>query len=260
MEPSRVVYDQIGTGYAAARHSDPRIARAIRRALGDATSVLNVGAGSGSYEPDDIRVIAVDPSEEMIRQRPVTAAPCIKAFAEALPFEDGAFDAAMGVLTVHHWGDRTRGLREMRRVASKRVVIYTWDPALIPNYWLVAEYLPEVAALDVPRFPSMEDFTTLLPGARIEPVPIPRECVDGFFGAFWGRPEAYLDEHVRRGISVFRQLPDEVIEPALDQLGADLRSGVWDERHRELRSRSELDVGYRLVIAERPSPEEKPAK
>lgn len=251
MEPSHIVYDQIGTGYAAARHSDPRIAQAIRRAIGDATSVLNVGAGSGSYEPADVRVIAVDPSEEMIRQRPVSAALCIKAFAEALPFEDDAFDAAMAVLTVHHWSDRTRGLREMRRVAAKRVVVFTWDPESIDAYWLVTEYLPEVAALDVPRFPTMNDFSAMLPNARVEPLPIARECTDGFFGAFWGRPEAYLDEHVRQGISVFRQLPDDVIEPAIDRLASDLRSGAWDKRHGNLRALPELDVGYRLVIAEK---------
>ncbi len=251
MQQPHPVYDQIGTGYAAARHSDPEIARAIRAALGDATSVVNVGAGTGSYEPTDLAVTAVDPSAEMIRQRPRAAAPCIHAWAEALPFEDGSFDAAMAVLTVHHWSDRARGLREMRRVARKRVVVFTWDPASIDDFWLVAEYLPEVAALDVPRFPRMADFRAILPGARVTPVPVPHDCEDGFFGAFWGRPEAYLDARVRRGISVFRQLPAEIIEPAIDELASDLRSGAWDHRHAELRTARELDVGYRLVIAER---------
>jgi SAM-dependent methyltransferase len=251
MEPSHVVYDEIGTGYAAARRSDPLIAEAIRKALGDAASVLNVGAGSGSYEPSDLRVVAVDPSEEMIRQRPRSAAPCIKGCAEALPFEDGAFDAAMAVLTVHHWSDRARGLSEMRRVASKRVVVFTWDPASIGAFWLVDEYLPEVVALDVPRFPSMPELQAILPGARVERVPISRGCMDGFFGAFWGRPEAYLDERVRRGISVFRQLPEEVIAPAIGRLASDLRTGRWDERHAALREMPELDVGYRIVVAER---------
>jgi SAM-dependent methyltransferase len=250
MEQNRPVYDEIGSGYAAARNEDPRIARAIRGALGDATSVVNVGAGTGSYEPPDLRVVAVDPSEEMIRQRPRSAAPCVKASAEALPFEDDTFDAAMAVLTVHHWSNRAKGLKEMRRVARHRVIVFTWDPASIHAFWFVVEYLPEVEALDVPRFPTMADFAALLPGARANRVPIARDCMDGFFGAFWGRPEAYLDEGIRRGISVFRQLPEEVVEPAIERLAADLRSGAWDARHAALRSTPELDLGYRLVVAE----------
>lgn len=251
MGTSHAVYDEIGTGYAAARHSDPEIARAIRNALGDAKSVLNVGAGSGSYEPSDLRVIAVDPSEEMIRQRSRSSAPCIKAWAEELPFEDASFDAAMAVMTVHHWSDRARGLREMRRVARQRVVVFTWDPAYIAAFWLVAEYLPEVVALDVPRFPTMADFQAILPGARVERVPIPHDCTDGFFGAFWGRPEAYLDPSIRRGISVFRQLPEEVTTPAIAKLATDLRTGAWDKCHGGLRKSPALDVGYRIVVAER---------
>lgn len=250
MDRLEAVYDAIGTDYAAARHADPRIARAIREALGDATSVLNVGAGSGSYEPEDLDVTAVDPSEEMIRQRPRSAAPCIKAWAEDLPFEDGSFDAALAVLTVHHWSDRARGLREMRRVARKRVVLFTWDPASIDTFWMVVEYLPEVAVLDVPRFPTMADLAAILPGVRVKRVPVPRDCEDGFFGAFWARPEAYLDPRVRRGISVFRQLPVAVIERAIERLDADLRSGAWDERHPGLRDATELDLGYRIVDAE----------
>ncbi|MBX3204614.1 MAG: class I SAM-dependent methyltransferase [Labilithrix sp.] len=250
MEQPHPLYDEIGTDYASARHSDPRIARAIREALGDAASVVNVGAGSGSYEPVDLDVTAVEPSAEMIRQRPRSAAPCVKAWAEALPFEDGAFDAALAVLTVHHWADRAQGFREMRRVARKRVVLLTWDPASIDDFWMVVEYLPEVAALDLPRFATMAAIEEAFPSARVTPVPIPRDCEDGFFGAFWGRPEAYLDPHVRRGISVFRQLPREVTEPALARLEAELSSGAWDERHAALRALPELDIGYRLVVAE----------
>lgn len=260
MSRRAAVYDEIGTDYAAARHADPQIARAIREALGDATSVLNVGAGSGSYEPDDLDVTAVDPSEEMIRQRPRAAAPCIKAWAEDLPFEDQSFDAALAVMTVHHWSDRARGLREMRRVASKRVVLFTWDPASIDALWMAAEYLPEVAALDVPRFPTMADLAAILPGVRVKRVPIPRDCEDGFFGAFWARPEAYLDARIRRGIAVFRQLSAAVIERAIERLDADLRSGAWDERHGALRSAIELDLGYRIVTAElREDPIARPA-
>ncbi|MCW5834009.1 MAG: class I SAM-dependent methyltransferase [Labilithrix sp.] len=250
MEQPRPLYDDIGTDYATVRRADPRIARAIRAALGDAASVVNVGAGSGSYEPVDLDVTAVEPSAEMIRQRPPGAAPCVQAWAESLPFEDGSFDAALAVLTVHHWSDRARGLREMRRVARRRVVVLTWDPATIDAFWMVTEYLPEIADLDLPRFPTLAELEDALPSARVTRVPIPRDCEDGFLGAFWGRPEAYLDPRVRRGISVFRQLPAAITAPALERLEADLRAGVWDERHAALRGAAELDLGYRLVAAE----------
>lgn len=250
MEQAHPLYDEIGTDYATARRADPRIARAIRAALGDAATVVNVGAGSGSYEPVDLDVTAVEPSAEMIRQRPRGAAPCVQAWAEALPFDDGSFDAAMAVLTVHHWSNRAAGLRELCRVARSRVVLVTWDPASIDAFWMVTEYLPEIAALDLPRFPRLSELEEALPSARFAPIPIPRDCEDGFLGAFWGRPEAYLDPRVRRGISVFRQLPLEVTAPALERLEADLRGGAWDARHAALRGTVELDLGYRLVIAE----------
>jgi SAM-dependent methyltransferase len=238
------LYDAIGGGYAAARRTDPRLVRAIRDALGDAKRVVNVGAGSGSYEPPDLAVVAVEPSAEMIRQRPPRAAPCVQASAEDLPFADGAFDAALAVLTVHHWSDRARGLAEMRRVAKKRVVVFTWDPDFIDAFWLVTDYLPEVGALDLPRFPKID---RLLPGARVTAVPIPHDCTDGFLGAYWRRPEAYLDERVRRGISVLQQLPHDVVDAAIARLAADLASGAWERRNGRLRALPELDLGYRLV-------------
>jgi len=238
-------YDRIGTTYARTRREDPRIADRIRTALGDASSVVNVGAGAGSYEPAGLDVVAVEPSATMIAQRPPDAAPYVQAAAEALPFDDGAFDAAMAVLTVHHWRDPAAGLAELRRVARDRVVVFTWDPAFARAHWLVDEYVPQFAADDAGRFPTVEAVAAGIGGGRVEPVPIPHDCHDGFLGAFWRRPEAYLDPEVRAGMSVFH-VPGA--EDGIERLAADLESGAWAERHAALLALDELDLGYRLVV------------
>jgi SAM-dependent methyltransferase len=245
------VYDRIGAGYAATRRPDPAIDRAVRLALGDAGTVVNVGAGTCSYEPSGRRVIAVEPSEAMIRQRPRTAAPCVRAVAEALPLRSAAVDAALAVLTLHHWADQGAGLAELRRVARRRVVILTWDPACRDSFWLTREYLPEIVALDLLRFPSIAALEAGLGAVRATPVPIPHDCQDGFLGAFWRRPDAYLDPGVRAAISGFRQIPAARLEAGLARLADDLRSGRWDRRFGPLRSQTSLDLGYRLVVAER---------
>jgi len=252
---SRPIYDEIGRGYSVTRRDDLRIAAAIRRALGDARRVVNVGAGTGSYEPPGLAVVAVEPSLEMIRQRRPGAAPALRAVAEALPFRGGAFDAALAVLTMHHWTDRAAGLRELRRVAP-RVVIVTWDPAASSadpsspgSFWLTAHYLPEIEAFDVPRFPSMAELRGHLGEVSIEPLPIPADCADGFLGAFWARPEAYLEPAVRRGISGFGQLPADVVERGVARLAEDLRSGAWEARFGQVRRASAMDLGYRLVVS-----------
>jgi SAM-dependent methyltransferase len=246
------VYDRIGQGYVASRQPDPRIARAIGAALGDAASIVNVGAGTGSYEPSDRRVVAVEPSPEMIRQRPPEAAPVVEGVAEHLPFRDGAFDAGLAVLTVHHWTDVDAGLAELRRVSRHRIVIFTWDPdpASRPGFWLIDEYLPALIDFDIQRFPALTDMARMVRGMRAIPLPIPHDCVDGFLGAFWRRPEAYLDPNVRRAISGFAQLPRERVDECVARLDADLRSGRWDRRFGHLRSQHELDLGYRLIVAE----------
>ena len=198
-------YDTIGRGYARGRRSEPRIAARLTAALDDARSVLNVGAGAGSYEPPDRRVIAVEPSAVMLAQRPVGAASAVRARAEALPFPDRAFDATMAVLTLHHWADRASGLAECARVARRRVILLTWDPSA-DTFWLVRDYFPEFAEADREVFPAMATYAEAFgAGARVEvaPVPVPRDCVDGFLGAYWARPAAYLDEAVRAGISSF---------------------------------------------------------
>ena len=249
----RQVYDDIGRGYVATRRPDPRIARAIRGALADARSVANVGAGAGSYEPPDLSVLAVEPSREMLGQRHAGTARAVQAVAEALPLRDAAVDAALAVLTLHHWRDPAKGLAEMVRVARRRVVAVTWDPAARDAFWLTAHYFPEIVELDIPRFPAMETFRRQLPNVRVDPLPIPRDCVDGFLGAFWCRPEVYLSSAVRQGISGFALLPPGVADAGLARLSADLESGRWNAKFGALTDAPAADLGYRIVTAEKAS-------
>jgi SAM-dependent methyltransferase len=207
---------------------------------------VNVGAGSGAYEPAELEVVAVEPSETMIAQRPEGAAPVVRAVAEELPFEDGRFDAAMAVLSDHHWSDRARGIAEMRRVA-RRVVILTWDPATTHDTWLVNDYFPCFAEIVANTF-RLEQIVEHMGGARVEPVPVPHDCTDGFFHAYWRRPHAYLDPQVRAGISTFAQMDAGCVEEGLDRLAADLESGQWERRHAGLLDLDELDRGYRLLV------------
>jgi SAM-dependent methyltransferase len=244
-------YDRIGRGYSNVRRPDPRIAARIEAALGDARTVLNIGAGTGSYEPTDREVIAAEPSAEMIAQRPVGSAPVVQASAEALPFDDDSFDAAMAIITVHHWGDLTAGLAEMRRVARQRVAVLTFDPAPLAELWLVREYFPRTLEIHGDAMPPIEELTAMLGlGTEIEAVPIPRLCEDGFFCALWDRPEMHLDPEVRRASSVWHLMAPEETERGLAALRADLESGAWDERYGHLRAEPELDVGLRLAVME----------
>jgi SAM-dependent methyltransferase len=245
------LYDTIGVGYRALRRPDPRIAAAIVNALGPTASVVNVGAGAGSYEPANRRVVAVEPSREMIRQRPAGAAPVVQASATALPFRAGAFDAALAVLTVHHWPDRARGLAELRRVACDRVVILTWEPDAA-RFWLTEDYFPELVAIDRAIFPTRAEMERELGPVELRPLPIPHDCVDGFLGAYWRRPRAYLDAAVRGAISTFSKIGD--VEAGLARLRNDLEDGTWSRRHALLLTRSDLDLGYRLVVAKNPLP------
>jgi SAM-dependent methyltransferase len=252
----RAVYDTIGTGYVVHRQADPRIAQSIRTALGDAASIVNVGAGAGSYEPTETSVVAVEPSWEMIGQRAQVRAAVVQAVAERLPFPDGAFDAALAVLTVHHWVDRRAGLAELARVA-RRVVIVTWDPACRDSFWLTTDYLPEIVEFDLPRFPTLSELAGSL-GERIttQVLPVPHDCVDGFLGAFWRRPDAYLDPSVRGAMSCFAQLPAGRVDAGLARLADDLREGRWDAKFGHLRKQDGADLGYRLVVAE-PGPRDR---
>lgn len=254
MAGDEALYDRLGVGYTATRRTDPRIAGRIWAALGDARSVLNVGAGTGSYEPTDRKVMAVEPSATMLAQRPRDAAPAVQAEAEALPFDDDAFDAVLAVISDHHWRDRARGLSEMRRVARRRVVLFNADPAEAERFWLTRDYLPGFLDL-IPesyRRPDAwaEELTLRLGPVRLEPVHVPHDCEDGFYGAFWRRPEAYLSARVRAGISVFARLDPEEVSKAVAQLASDLETGAWERRHGVLLERQSLELGFRLVVAD----------
>ncbi len=239
------LYDSIGLDYARLRRPDPRIAAQIQRALGQARTVLNVGAGSGSYEPADRAVTALEPSAEMIRQRPPGAPPVVQGRAEALPFADDAFDAVMAVLTVHHWEDQPRGLAELRRVSRGPVVILTYDPTF-RGFWL-QDYVPGLIALDEAQMPPLASYGAVLGPVRVEPVPIPHDCQDGFLAAYWRRPAAYLDPRLRAAMSSFRMLGD--VTAAMARLEADLASGAWHDRYGALLECDSHDCGYRLVTA-----------
>lgn len=239
-------YDRIGPNYAELRKPDVRIAAPIHETLGEAETVLNVGAGTGSYEPVDRRVTAVEPSLEMIRQRSSSAARAIQASAEDLPFEDNAFDASMAVLTIHHWRDKERGLLEMRRVTRGRIVILTFDSSHRP--WLM-DYLPELVSLDEAQMPMMSDYGRWLGcSVQVKPVLVPHDCTDGFLYAYWRRPQAYLNARIRSGSSAFWAISNA--EPGLERLKHDLQSGEWERRYAHLLALDAYDAGYRLIIVD----------
>jgi SAM-dependent methyltransferase len=237
-------YDIIGNNYAELRKPDQRIARIIGHALGAAQTVLNVGAGTGSYEPTDRFVIAVEPSHEMLRKRGPAAAQAIRGSAGNLPFNDKRFDASMAILTLHHWPDKEAGLREMRRVTRGPIVLLTFDPSHRP--WLT-DYLPELAALDEAQAPTMSDYERWLGSVEITPVLVPHDCRDGFLYAYWRRPAAYLDPYIRSGSSSFWAIGSA--EAGLQRLRRDLESGEWERRYGELLALDAYDAGYRLVVA-----------
>jgi len=244
-----VDYERHGRTYSHHRRADPRIAARIHAALGDAHTVLNVGAGAGSYEPDDRWVLAVEPSATMRAQRPAGAAPAIDARAEALPLDDGAVDAAMACVTIHHWESPEAGLAELRRVARGPVVVFTFELESLPAWQ--HEYLREGLALELPRFPAIDDVAAAVGGqVRVERIPTPGDCLDGFFEAFWKRPEALLDPALRGAQSMWALLEQDVEQRIVQRLAAALSSGAWDAEHGHLRERESFDGALRLVISE----------
>lgn len=244
------IYDTLGTTYGRTRQPDPRIAAQIHAALGNPTDVINVGAGTGSYEPPQT-ALAVEPSQTMVAQRPPRSAPAVRAVAERLPLRDDAADTVMALLTVHHWSDLAAGIAELRRVARRRIVILTWDQQVLrERFWLVRDYLPQAADFDDTRAIPTERLATLLGGAQLETVPVPHDCTDGFGAAFWRRPHAYLDPQIRAGISLFAQTGEDVLAPGLATLTEDLATGRWQDRHAELLALDSIDVGYRLLVAD----------
>lgn len=257
-----VRYDRIGVGYSRTRREDPRLRARILAALGDARTVANVGAGAGSYEPRDRHVVAVEPSDVMAAQRPSDLAPALRGGAGELPLRDASVDAAMAVLSLHHWdAEQERGVRELRRVARGPVVIVTYDPEVSSRMWLIADYLPEVGELDRRIFPPPALLAEWLGGrARVEELPIPRDTEDWTLGSFWAHPERVLDEQARNATSGFARMPPDVIARVVAAVRADLADGSWDARHGGLRALEEYDVGMRLVVGEpgRPGPRADP--
>ena len=241
------LYDEIGVGYGHYRRPDPRLTVAIMEALGELAPVVNVGAGTGSYEPADRQVIAVEPSMAMTRQRQTRTVPVIQASATHLPFPDAAFAAGLAILTIHHWPDRTRGLAELARVARHRLVIITYDPTAT-SFWLVDDYFPAIGEIDRQILPSLEEFRRVLGPIEVRPLPIPHDCTDGFLGAYWRRPYAYLHPGVRSAISTFAKIPH--VDAGLTRLRADLADGTWERQYGQLLHQATLDFGYRLVIAQ----------
>lgn len=244
-------YDTIGVGYARQRRADPRIAAQIQAALAGAKRVVNVGAGAGSYEPPST-FVAVEPSVVMIAQRPPGSAPVVRGVAEALPLPDGCGDAGLASMTVHHWTDPARGLRELVRVAPARTVVFAWDAAVIATFWSIAEYFPQIAVREAQLADARriaEVLTACGRAVRVEIVPVPADCTDGFGGAFWSRPHALLDPAVAQANSGMALLDPAVREEGMRRLRADLDSGAWHERHGHLLDLTELDVGLRLVVA-----------
>jgi len=246
-------YDKIGRGYAATRREDPRLRDLIHTALGEARTVVNVGAGAGSYEPRDRYVIAIEPSDVMAAQRPRDLAPALRASAGRLPLRDQSIDAAMAVLTVHHWDDdQQQGVRELRRVSRGPVVILTYDPEVSGNMWLMRDYLTEVADLDRRIFPSTDQLADWLGGSiTIKPVAIPADTVDWTLGSFWAHPERVLDAKARQATSGFARMPAEVVDRVVRDVSRDLEKGDWDAKNGHLRSLRAYDAGLRLVVASR---------
>lgn len=243
-------YDRTGATYAVTRQPDARIAALINDALHGMESVANIGAGTGSYETPHT-VVAVEPSRVMIDQRPDGSPPAVQAMAEHLPIGTGAVDAALAILTVHHWTDLSRGVAEMLRIARRRVVVFTWDQKVFSHFWLLREYLPAAAETDARLAVPIAELTSLL-GDRVTtvPVPVPHDCVDGIGGAYWRRPHAYLDRTAQDGMSLLALTPRSQLADGLSRLEADLDDGSWERHHADLLLRTELDLGYRLLIAD----------
>jgi len=249
MEPPR--YDTIGRGYARMRREEPRLRAQIHAALGDARTIVNVGAGAGSYEPADRYVLAVEPSDVMAAQRRPDLAPALRGAARELPLRDRAVDAAMAILTIHHWdGDQERGVRELRRVARGPVVIMTYDADVYSQNWLLRDYMPELIELNGRIFPPPARIAGWLGGAvDIRPARVPRDCQDWMLGAMWAHPERVLDPEARAVTSGFAMMAPEVVARVVRELSRDLADGTWDARNGALRALDECDVGMRLIVA-----------
>lgn len=239
-----VNYNQLADEYNKYRKPDPHIAGKIWKHIKGYMRVLNVGAGLGSYEPENCEVVAIEPSREMIATRKSSTTRVLQGYAEELPFEDGEFDVSMAVLTLHHWSNIQVGLSEMSRVTKDKVILLTWV-GHSENFWL-EDYLPEIKRVDENLFPSLSELENYLGGISVENVEIPYDCTDGFMCAYWRRPDSYLNSGIRKAISTFSRIPD--ISTRLVSLRNDIANGAWKEKYGHLLSKEFLDLGYRLVI------------
>ena len=244
---TKPIYESIGTGYNYTRCTDPDVYAQLAPTWSGATRILNVGAGSGSYEPQNVPVVAVEPSRKMIAQRPTQAHPSVCSYAETLPFGDHVFSHCLSVLTLHHWHDRAAAYAEIKRVTQKRFITLTWDPDA-PSFWLTEDYFPEILAADRQIFPTMDELAEHFGDIKIIPMLIPAACQDGFFAAFWKRPQAYLDPEVRRAMSPFAKRADN--DPGTQRLQQDLADGTWAAKYTALESLQHFDAGYRIVYAD----------
>ncbi|GAB4190366.1 MAG: hypothetical protein Tsb002_18290 [Wenzhouxiangellaceae bacterium] len=240
------IYDRIGINYSTRRCTDPKIAKQLYSHLEGATRIINIGAGAGSYEPESIPLVAVEPSSEMISQRKAGSHPVKQAFAETLPFEDKSFSHAMTVLSMHHWKNRAIAFDEINRVVSERFVAITWDPKAAP-FWLTRDYFPEIYEMDQRIFPDLDEIENSFSAVEFHTLWIPGDCMDGFLAAFWKRPKAYLSDDVRRSISTFSKI--ENLSEGLRKLTDDLESGAWAENNQAIMDADSLDVGYRIISA-----------
>ncbi len=243
-----VNYDQLTESYKIYRKPDHRIAERILFHIDGAQRILNVGAGIGSYEPEDCNIVAIEPSHEMISQRKRSHVALLQGVAENLPFQDNVFDISMGILTMHHWSDISSGLKEMVRVTRNKIILFTWI-GYGENFWL-ENYIPEITGVDYDLFPTLDELDQILGGISVETIEIPHDCCDGFMCAYWRRPEAYLEPNVRKAISTFSRIPN--IQDRLDRLQKEIDSGEWRKKHTHLLEKKSLDLGYRLVIYEMP--------
>lgn len=243
-----VDYGSSGTRYAEFRRPEPAIAAQILQALGDAQRVINIGAGAGSYEPTDREVVAVEPSATMRAQRPAHLSPAIDAIAEELPFADGEFDAAMATFTVHQWSDLARGIAEMKRVTRGPIVIMAADPARLHDFW-VAKYIPEALDRELSRFPRIDRLVELLgDNTRVETVPVPLLCADGFTEGYYGRPERFLEPAVTGAMSSWTLIDQSIVERFRERLRRDLEEGSWDREFGHLRTQPTYEGSMRLII------------
>ncbi len=240
------IYDDIGIIYSVTLCTDPKIAKQLYSELQGAARIVNIGAGTGSYEPENVELVAVEPSSKMISQRKIGSHRVEQAFAEKLPFENGSFSHAMTVLSMHHWENRALAFSEINRVATEKFVAVTWDPKSDP-FWLTRDYFPEIYEMDKCIFPELEELNEHFYEVKISPLQIPSDCKDGFLAAFWKRPEAYLSSKVRQSISSFSKLKN--LSEGLQKLADDLASGVWAKNNHVILSSSSLDVGYRVISA-----------